>query len=293
MTDYDLGADARPQRRTIRRQLTDTPLARQHDLIVRGRERRGVTIAWSRFDRSRYPDPALKLANHAQRSLAAGEYGAITLFARIASAMALYGAPMDLVTAAARVPGDEARHADLAMRMAALLAGEGAEESSIVIEQAALERQWQEPLTLEGLDGTMVEVAAIGETLAAALLTSCQRRAVDPVASALFSALVADEIHHARLGWYYLTWRSPQWTRAERQRVADRAAAVVVDVERRFWRGRDAPRGSQRAARALGVLDSAAQQQTVRQVMEDEIVPALDALGLGATHAWRKRRRAR
>jgi hypothetical protein len=26
-------------------------------------------------------------------------------------------------------------------------------------------------------------------------------------------------------------------------------------------------------------------------VMEDEIVPALDALGLGASHAWRARRR--
>jgi hypothetical protein len=290
VTDYDLGGDARPQRRTVRRQLTDTPLARQHELVVRGRERRGVTIAWSRFDRTRYPEPALALAAHAQRSLAAGEYNAITLFARIASAMALHGAPIDLVTAAARVPGDEARHADLAMRMAALLADD---DGAIAIDQAALERQWHEPLTLENLDATMTEVAAIGETLAAALLTGCQRRAVDPVAHGMFSALVADEIHHARLGWYYLTWRSPQWTRGERQRVADRAAAFVVDVERRFFRGRDAPRGSQRAARALGVLDSAAQQEIVRDVMEDEIVPALDALGLGATHAWRQRRRAR
>jgi hypothetical protein len=293
VTDYDLGGgDARPARRTIRRRLTDTPLARQHDLVVKGRERRGVTIAWSRFDRSKYPAPALALAAHAQRSLAAGEYNAITLFARIASAMALHGAPIDLVTAAARVPGDEARHADLAMRMAALLDG-GDEHATIVIDHAAMENQWRGPLSLDALDATMAEIAAIGETLAAALLTGCQRRAVDPVAHGVFSALVADEIHHARLGWYYLAWRSPQWTRAERQAVADRAAALVVDVARRFARGRDAPRGSQRAARALGVLDSPAQRAVVRQVMEDEIVPALDALGLGATHAWRLRRRAR
>lgn len=293
MTEYDLGGDARPQRRTIRRQLTDTPLARQHDLVVTGRERRGATIPWSRFHRSHYPEPALALANHAQRSLAAGEYSAITLFARIASAMALHGAPIDLVTAASRVPGDEARHADLAMRMAALLAGGEPDQAAIVIDAAALEHQWHEPLDLPSLDGAMTEVAAIGETLAAALLSGCRRRATDPVARGVFSALVADEIHHARLGWYYLTWRTPQWTRVERQRVADRAGGVVVEIERRFWRGRDAPRGSQQAARALGVLDSAAQQQIVRQVMEDEIVPGLDALGLGATHAWRKRKRAR
>lgn len=290
MIERDLSGDARPGRRTVRRALTNTPLARQHDLVVRGRERRGITVAWSRFDRTRYPAPALALAAHAQRSLAAGEYNAIVLFARIAAAMALHGVPMDLVTAAARVIGDEARHADLAMRMAALFADD---DGAIAIDDAALERQGQEPTSLETLDAVMAEVAAIGETLAAALLTGCRRRAVDPVAKALFSALVADEIHHARLGWYYLAWRSPQWSRAERQRVSDRAAALVVDVERRFFRGRDAPRGSERAARALGVLDSAAQQEIVRQVMEDEIVPALDALGLGATHAWRQRRRAR
>ncbi len=290
MTEYDLGGDARPQRRTVRRELTNTPLSRQHDLIVKGRERRGVAIPWSRFDRARYPKPALALAAHAQRSLAAGEYNAITLFARIASAMALHGTPIDLVTAAARVPGDEARHADLAMRMAALLAGD---DGAIAVDQLALECQWQKAPSIEELDAMMTEVAAIGETLAAALLTGCKRRAIDPVAKGVFSALVADEIHHARLGWYYLTWRAPQWTRAERQRVADRAAALVVDVERRFFRGRDAPRGSERAARSLGVLDSAAQQEIVRDVMEDEIVPALDALGLGATHAWQNRRRAR
>ena len=32
-------------------------------------------------------------------------------------------------------------------------------------------------------------------------------------------------------------------------------------------------------------------RRAVRAVMEDEIVPALDALGLGASHAWRARRR--
>jgi hypothetical protein len=31
----------------------------------------------------------------------------------------------------------------------------------------------------------------------------------------------------------------------------------------------------------------------VRRIMEDEIVPALDAVGLGASHAWRVRRRGK
>jgi hypothetical protein len=108
---------------------------------------------------------------------------------------------------------------------------------------------------------------------------------------AVYSSIVADEVHHARLGWYYLAWRAPAWTRAERQRVGDRAGAYVVEIEKQFWRGRDAPEGVRAAARALGVLESEGQRRAVRAIMDDEIVPALDALGLGASHAWRQRKR--
>ncbi len=64
------------------------------------------------------------------------------------------------------------------------------------------------------------------------------------------------DAEEARFGGYDLAWRSPQWTRAERQRIADRMASNVVMIERRFWRGRDAPASAADEARALGVLDS-------------------------------------
>ena len=273
----------------IRRLLTDTPLARLHDRVMAGHDRRrGAPIPWGRFEREGYPEPALSLALDAQRELAWGEYGAVDLFARLASALSLQGAPFDLVAAASSVPADEIRHADYALRMASLLAGR---EVGIDVDCRALERRWGGALTLERLDDLMTQVVAIDETLAAAMLTACAERATDPVARALFRAIVADEVHHARLGWYYLAWRAPQWTRAERQRVADGAGLLVMGTERRFWQGRDAPRGSQRAARALEVLESRGQREAVRRVMEGEIVPALDAIGLGASHAWRGRER--
>jgi hypothetical protein len=274
----------------VRRRLTGTPLERRLELRVREHAR---TIDWMRFDRSQYPEAALALAFDAQRRLAIGEYGAITLFARVASALALHGAPFDLICAGAEIPADEARHAELAVRVAALVGGCEPSEVSVAIDRDAMEGSWQRVLDVEALDHFMVDVAAISETMAAALLTGCQRTASDPLMRAFFKSLVADEIHHARLGWYYLAWRSPSWSRAERQRVADRAGDLVADIEHRYWKGRDAPRSAKSAARALGVLDSVAQRGFVRQVMEDEIVPGLDALGLGASHAWRKRRRGR
>jgi hypothetical protein len=109
---------------------------------------------------------------------------------------------------------------------------------------------------------------------------------------AVFAGIVADEVHHARLGWYYLAWRAPQWTRAEKQRVADRGGFVLTKMEKQFWHGRDAVPGARKGARALGVLESKGQRETVKDVMENEIVPGLDAIGLGASHAWRVRERA-
>jgi hypothetical protein len=273
----------------IRRTLTATPLARQHErtLLQRG-PRKGMDVPWQRFERSKYPDAALALAYDAQRMLALGEYSAVSLFARFVDGLARQGAPFDLVSAAARVPTDEIRHADLAFRFAALCADK---DVSVELTDAHSPSRWSNPMTLEDLDSFAIEVIAIGETLACALLSACRDGAVDPVARAVYSNIVADEVHHARLGWYFLLWRAEQWSPADRQRVADNAGAMLVQIERRFGTGRDAPAGARKAARALGVLDTERQRKVVRDVMESEVVPGLDALGLGASHAWRARQR--
>ena len=281
---------AAPSMLSVRRILTETPLARAHDRTLAKRARgRMPAIPWHAFDRSKYPAPALALALDTATRLALGEYTAVDLFARIASALAAVGAPFDLIAAATCIPTDEIRHADYAMRFAALCAGK--ESVTIHLDKRLLKPPRRRGSILDQLDFSMLEISAIGETLACALLGACADRATDPVAKALFDTILSDEIHHARLGWYYLSWRAPQWTLRERQRVADQAGKFVLDVEMRFARGRDAPRGSQRAARALGVLETRGQREVVRAVMRDQIVPGLDALGLGASHAWKVRRK--
>lgn len=273
----------------VRRVFTATPLAKEHERrTLRGRVRTPRQIPWQAFDRSRYPEPALLLATDAMTGLARGEYGAVDAFSRVASTLARNGAPLDLIAAAAEIPADEIRHAEYALRMASLYAGE---EIAIQMDPDSFDIPWGAPAGLEGLDILMLELPTISETLAAALIDACRERAKDPVARALFSAITADEVHHLRLGWYYFAWREPQWTRAERQRVADAAGQAILHIERQFWTGRDAPRGSRSAAAALGVLDSKTQRSVIRRVMQREILPGLDALGLGASHAWQVRLR--
>jgi hypothetical protein len=268
----------------LQRTLTATPLARRFERIS-ARE-----VPFAAFDRKRYPAAALRTAAIAQSSLAVGEWMAVDLFGRLTAALTVASAPIDLVAAAAKIPTDEVRHADLALRAAAMFSDEDVWAPPVDQERHAY---LAAPMSLERLDYAMLELPAIGETLACALLSASRDGARDPVARALFSALLRDEVHHARLGWYYLAWRKQTWSTAERQRVADRAGNFVAHVEVMFGKGRDAPRGARTAARALGVLDTPTQRAAIRAIMEQEILPGLDGLGLGASHAWRVRKRLR
>jgi hypothetical protein len=267
----------------VKRTYSTTPLARQHEVLLdTGGSRKITPIPWDAFDRDAYPEEALRLAAFANRALATGEYGAIGVFCRIAASMALHGVPLDLVSAATRTATDELRHADYAARFASLCAGK---EIVVRVPKASFDAAAMTPLEL---DIYVLDLCAIGEALACALLKTCHDRATDKVARIYFGNLLRDEVHHARLGWHYLAWRAPQWTRDEKQAVADFAGRSVMEVESRFSRGREATtREGKKAARALGVLESRAQMEAVKAVTGDEIVPALDALGLGASHAWR------
>ena len=147
-------------------------------------------------------------------------------------------------------------------------------------------------LDIERLDFLMLKYTAVGETLAAALLTESRRRASDPLLRALFTSIVSDEVHHARLGWYYVQYRAERWSPAERLRLAGKVAEFMAGIEQDFAHGSDASPAAAAAAKALGLLDSATQCQAVADVMNEEIVPALDNLGLSGSAAWAERRRA-
>ncbi|HEX4337130.1 MAG TPA: ferritin-like domain-containing protein [Polyangiaceae bacterium] len=277
-----------PHQTPVRRILSETPLARSYELALLGETRKRRPIPWSAFDRSRYPAAALELAGDAHARLAEGEYHAVGLFGRISSGIAMLPAPFDIVAASTRISSDEIRHADYCTRFASLCFGK---DVTLAVDRGALAAAAPVLPDVADADFLVAKYAATGETLAAALLLACRKRAKDPLARALFSSLLGDEVAHARFGWYFLSWRAPLWTTAERQTVADHLGEFVAGIERSLWFGRDAPPEARAAANALGVLDSESQRQVVRQVMEEEIVPGLDALGLGASHAWRVRAR--
>lgn len=274
----------------VRRHASATPLARAHEgFLSTGGQRPRKPIPWKRFCISGYSPRALALAFDQAKTLAEGEYGAVGLFGQLSSALALTRAPFDIISAAASISSDEIRHADYCTRFAELCSGHAVE---LEVDSHEVLRASCNLTDLEELDHFVLKYSAIGETLAGALLTECRRQASDSVARALYTTLAADEVHHARVGWYYFAWRAPAWTLSEKQRLADRISTFVMDLERYFWTGRDAPLEAEPDARALGVLDSVSQRSVIQNVMQDEICPGLDAIGLNGSTIWHKRRRA-
>ncbi len=269
--------------------LSGTPLAHRHQQIIQGKLIRAPKpLPWDAFDRATHSEAALRLAVDLWSGLAVGEYAAVGLFAEIAAGLTFTGAALDFIHAAAQVSTDEARHAEYCVRMASTCSGT---EAPIRVPSEGLHARLSPLVDIEEVDFAMVHYVAISETLATALLTECKRRARDRLSRALFTALLSDEIHHARLGWYYVASRSPSWTLGERQALADRVAEHLVGIEEEFWMGRDAPAGSAASARALGLLDSKTQRAVIRDAMENEVVPALDAVGFSASRVWSLRRR--
>jgi hypothetical protein len=260
------------------------PLAR-HQLraLTRGSARRARVIPFSDFSPEGYAPAALALASDQYGALARGERSAIGLFARLAAALDAFAAPREFVLAATAAAHDEARHAQYCEEFAVRC---GFDASSAPITPSQVE---PEPQSLIELDIAMLRSVALSETLAAALLMACRRLAREPVVRALLTTLIADEIHHARLGWYYAASRAQGWSSDQRQQVADALAEAVIRIESEFHWGRDAAPPFDLPTRALGVLSTDIQRSCIRDVVENEILPGLDALGLNASTVWQNR----
>jgi len=273
----------------VRRVLSDTPLHKAHArLLERAPARTRRQIPWANFARDAFPERALELAADQALKLAEGEYSAVALFGQITAGLAMTAAPFDIVSGCASIGGDEIRHADYCAQLAQVCLGH---EVVLEVPRHEVRRECGNAMDVEQLDYLLLKYSALGESLAAALLAECEAGAREPAARAMYGNLVRDEVHHARLGWYYFQWRAPRWTLAEKQRLADRIAEFLVGVEQEFHWGRDAPAAQQDAAAALGVLDTERQRLAIAALMERELIPGLDALGLGGSHAWAARRR--
>jgi hypothetical protein len=138
----------------------------------------------------------------------------------------------------------------------------------------------------------LVEVA-MGETVSTGLFAAGRRAAREPLTRATLTAILRDEIGHARFGWAALTALAPQLDRCGRSYLADEAARGLADMERTTalpaLRRLDAGERFEPLLAELGVIAPEVRVETFYRAVERGVIPRLCQIGIDGAAAWRRR----
>jgi rubrerythrin len=174
-----------------------TQLAAEHRRLM---EEHHKPVDWSRSTVDALP-PGLRAGLAAMwRARMVSEHRAVGIFQLYGLDLLAAGAPAEVLSLACRAALDEVRHAELFARLTSIYSGAPetpppgipplTEDPSIPIDhQVAREA---------------LHLSVGSETFSAVLLQEKRERAEDPVVRDVLGVVIADEIHHARMGWAFL-----------------------------------------------------------------------------------------
>ncbi len=241
------------------------------------------------LDIARFDTEAVRFASRAWTMKAEQEHRSAAVFADAVSLLVDTGAPLDVVSAIARVVSDEVAHTELCRRMAHAFGAETPILTPLAREPLAAEAGRARALRLLLVEG------AIGETISCALFDAGRHVTKEPASRAALARILRDEVVHARVCWEALTvlvHARDDATIAALQRTATRALGGIehtqmAPVLARLNRGDrfDAAWGE------LGVLPPETRVAAFYSAIEKRVVPRLTALGLDGEAAWRDRYR--
>jgi hypothetical protein len=126
-------------------------------------------------------------------------------------------------------------------------------------------------------------MGCINETIASSWLEASLKDATAPIARAAIRELIADDVHHSRLGWAHLasarvTFEVRSQVAAWLPRLFDTAARPWLETEHRYGNG----------VPAHGVPSDATTREAVVRALGEVILPGFDVLGVatGPARAW-------
>jgi hypothetical protein len=237
-------------------------VARQARLHGRARTRERSSLA---------ADVRERLATH-WAAVARAEHASVASFAQFGARLLALGAPSQLVRAALRAAGDEARHAELALARAN-------EYGETLLEFGALDTSGASDRS-ESFAATVlscVREGCIGETLAALEFATLADACADASLAADLRMIADDEARHAALAWRFV-----QWALAREPSLAKQVAAVFESaVDREATAACTMPKSAD-VLRAHGCLPANERQQLERTGLRHLVQPCVDALW--ATH---------
>ncbi len=256
----------------------DGPLALTtvHDEIAAPRKGR---VDFEAFRAGDYAPRALELAAHAWSTRALQEYYSLALFTQLSSQLHVMGVPLDWCGAFARMIEDEVRHTDLCLRMCDALG----RPASPVIDETELHLASDRTLPCHVRD-VVLSAFCIGETISGTMFRRAMKAATVPLAKEVIAAILVDETFHGEAGWELLALLLRGISLDDRAVLVRRIPALFAHYLRLCGatRGPTWARGAEETEPApnFGTLTEAGYARAYWDSMEEDIVPALSALGL-------------
>jgi hypothetical protein len=231
-------------------------------------------------------DPALAPAGRRTWSARMlNEYGSSVVFASLAEQLARAGFDAEEVAACREFAEEEKRHGILCGAVVEALGGAARE---------TLPDRPDFPLhddvaPLEGVLRNLLSVSCLSETVAVALIGAERLEMPEGELRELLTSIYADEVGHARFGWKVVSERVPALDAAARSRLSRYLRVAFGHLEEHELRHLPVGCSFPPEGAALGLCDGSDARVLFYETVNEVIVPQLEALGLSADDAWRRR----
>jgi hypothetical protein len=249
-------------------------------------------LPWGTLEAKKYPPNAVRAAQRFWTEIAMNEYRAVASFAEVVRALVEARAPLDLVGMTGDFLADEARHVELASRLAMELGG--AMPFAFDPDDFAL-RANRALSALQRANELVLRVGCVAEVFAGGTGAGNLRVAAHPLTRAVLETILADEARHRRFGSLYFEWAVDRLDDAERARLS-RVLHHALTEHSAFWRpapsvAPDRKRGGGYKAHdlhELGIQEAARAIPLARKVVEEDILAPMAELGITLAHEERQ-----
>lgn len=202
-----------------------------------------------------------------------------SVFTQLVADLVAVGAHPDVIALARRAMDDETRHARVCAELAAAYRGDEVREAPPLSVRLP---DYGEALRMR-VALQLVNLSCIGETIATAFVEACHAECSSwAELEDLHGRHLADEIHHARVGWAHLASLTPE----ERRHVATKVPELLL-AQVRTWEERIGLL-PEHGVRGHGYPPRSALIATVYAAIRDVVLPGFDYVEVDTAEARRQ-----
>lgn len=258
----------------------ETRLQPEHRRLMDAHHR---TVDWDASTAADLPPKLREGLADLWRTRMVSEHRSIGIFSLYTLDLLGAGAPAEIVSLACRASLDEVRHAELFARLAQIYSGHPEAPPGGI---PPMPDDPDVPIKFQ-VAREALHLCVCSESFSAASLTELHARSSDPPVKTALANVIADEIHHARMGWVLLSRMLAEPDSGElRGRIQGELLSLFDGfMKDLFGDPKDLPEPSLKGkdreiAEAHGYIPLRDEYEVFRSVCEEVWVPGLAGLGL-------------